>query len=697
MRHMLFQELSQSDPSEPLLDETFNEDCRTGRVLGTRSSDGWLRLGVDRERRIGIDHGALRFQPVIRPGWGRQGIAYGPFTRRAGLCLAVAITNGHNTSQSSSISEGILRRLWRWVRGPGADPIPKRLRALLLGPRKKGLLRRFINWLRLSPRFYGFQDMDENLAIGWFASPAPTDPRNEGCGFVVHAALGLNGELWARSGSRNIRCFPKLRNVRVYYFVVLRDRGAIYYAAAGPDAAMLPAMPMMRPIAVDSHDEQHRLYAGVHQAVLGQVGFRVDTRVHGLRVCLLPDLAEQAPGQVSDTMVGEGPLSVSSLNWRVLRGNIRRTGRGAAVDCGEALAVVDGLTETGLIHVMLATTEAAGEAGLIWRFLDMQNYWALELSARGAVLVRYDEGKRRVLALDSDHVLVPGSTVPVQISDAAGQVGCSLGGVLLFGGWVDAVEDSAPAGVGVWMRGGTGTTLRNFECHPRAVPVPEELRFPEPWRRFGTEVLCSDDFFGPAGELDGRMPALGSGRWARYIGRGVLDVAAPQGAKVRASLATPNPGRTFHILPWAHESFADIESVILPPGTARGQKEHCRCGLVLWQDEDNYLSFTAYLADEYDGASVALFTKRHGFEELYDAIWTMVDDKIVWGRPFRLRIACDGLRFVVVLDGETIMERSLVDLYPDDPPLKIRGVGLATNWEWGDDTGSAFQQFIARA
>ena len=117
---------------------------------------------------------------------------------------------------------------------------------------------------------------------------------------------------------------------------------------------------------------------------------------------------------------------------------------------------------------------------------------------------------------------------------------------------------------------------------------------------------------------------------------------------------------------------------------------------MFWQDKDNYLSFTAWLADEYQGASISVFTKRHGFEELYDAIWTMVADGISWGRPFDLRVSFDGNNFIVHLNGEPIMERSLTDIYCDDPPLRISQVGLATNWEWGDDTGSIFKAFAAR-
>ena len=135
---------------------------------------------------------------------------------------------------------------------------------------------------------------------------------------------------------------------------------------------------------------------------------------------------------------------------------------------------------------------------------------------------------------------------------------------------------------------------------------------------------------------------------------------------------------------------------VTPPGTARGEGHRCRVGLVFWQDKDNYLSITTWLDDVYEGASMSVFTKRWGFEELYDAVWTNVADKIVWGKLFRLRIAFDGEHFNIFIDGEPIMQRALSDLYPDDPPLAINRVGIALNWEWGTDTGSAINEFVAR-
>lgn len=693
MRDLPFQEFSPAASTEPLLVEAFQDDRRAGTVVGSRSPQGRLRLGVDRERRIAIDHGALRFQPLITPGWARQGIAYGPFRREAGLALAVAVTNGHNTSEVSSIEEGIARRLWRWIRGPGIDPIPRRLLALLLGPRRRGLVRRFRGWLRLTPRFYNLPACDENLAVGWFGSETPAEPAADGCGFVVHAALGDNGELWARHGGRCLPALRGLKNVRVYYIVILREHGAVCYAAAGPESATLPAMPMMRPIAVDPCNHRTDVYAGVHQSVLGQIGFRVDTRVHGIRVDRIPEIAVAGPGQVGDVLTGSG--GIGAPGWEVLRGAARRTGRGAVCNGSEALAVLDRPQETGLIHAMIEVTGTAGGVGIVWRVVDARNYWALELDGDAARLVRYEDGARELVAVDTGRSLQSRAACSVQVTDAAGQVGCYLDGERLFGRWIDAPADERPARAGFWLAGEEEAALRDFECHPRVVPVPAQLQFPGPWRRFGSRVVLSDRFAGPAGPLHGRAPVTGPGRWQRLVGQGGLETGA-RGARVQASVAAPHPGRTFHALPWIDEGFADLESVILPPGSRRGEKEHCRSGLLFWQDAENYLSFSVYLSDEYEGASVALFTKRHGFEELYDAIWTMVGDSITWGRPFRLRITCDGNRFVVFLDGEAVMERALSDLYPEDPPLRIRAVGLATNWEWGDDTGSTFQEFVAR-
>ena len=64
--------------------------------------------------------------------------------------------------------------------------------------------------------------------------------------------------------------------------------------------------------------------------------------------------------------------------------------------------------------------------------------------------------------------------------------------------------------------------------------------------------------------------------------------------------------------------------------------------------------------------------------------------------PYRLRVCSDGARFVCWLDGEPVVARALADYRASAPPLRIEGVGLVANWEWGDDTGTRFSSFEAR-
>ena len=162
------------------------------------------------------------------------------------------------------------------------------------------------------------------------------------------------------------------------------------------------------------------------------------------------------------------------------------------------------------------------------------------------------------------------------------------------------------------------------------------------------------------------------------------------------SVAAPLPGRTLYTIAWDDPDFAELEVTLTPPGTSRGQSEHGTAGFCLWQDDGHHLLVNTWLDDCYGGASLSSFPTIGGFEDLYDAIWTNVGDRIAWGRPLRLRLACDGLRYLVHIDDEPVLYRSLADIYPGCRPLRIRRVGLLGNWEWGADTGTAFADFAAR-
>lgn len=684
---------------KPLIVDMFSDDRPAGTVIGTAEIPGAVRLGCDIERQIAIDHGALRFQPLITPGWGRQGIAYGPFPRMNGLTLAVSITNGHNTSQGGIIPEHIVKRIWRWAVGPDVDPWPTRLAAWIRGPRKKGTFRRFLWWMRSTSKTYNLPNFNENLAVGWFTSEAPRDPLVDGCGIIMHAAEGENGELWARIGSRCLSAFRQVKNLQIFYIVALRERGAVYYAAAIEGAHALAGFPMLRPIAIDPFNTDKTLYAGIHQCVLGQIGFRVDTRIHGVHIGQIPEFTRPfGTAHAGDSLTGQGELKSKAPlggTWHILGGRIARTERGAVAD-GKALAILDPGAPSGLVHALFETTDIPTASGLIWRVRDSGNFWLLKLSDNGCFLVRVENGAEIAVAYDETHGIGQKMTHSVQILDAHNQIGCYLDGERLFDCWFDDRTLEEATGVGLWFGETSGAQFRDFEAHPREAPMPATVRFDPPWSRQGTRAAYADDFAGTAGDLAGRRTLRGEGTWEKTLGAGNIHVDGLGSARVRATLEKPNPGRTFYTLPWSRSDFADLEVTITPPGNRRGQQHCCRCGLVFWQDKDNYLSFTAYLDDNYKGSSIALFTKRHGFEELYDAIWTMIWDQIDWGQPFCLRIAFDGEHFIVFVDGEPVMQRRLTDLYPDDPPLRIMRVGLAVNWEWGNDTGSTFEAFTAR-
>ncbi|MBZ9677680.1 oxidoreductase [Mesorhizobium sp. ES1-1] len=667
--------------------DDFGDDRARGTVIGTPATKGGIRHGCDVERQIAIDHGALRFQPLVRPGWGRQGIAYGPFQREAGLVLVVSLTNGHNTSQASPLPDDIARRFYRWLRGPGIDPWPSRLLALLRSPRKSLTARRFLWWALSTSRTYRGPNINENLAVGWFSSEAPINPLGDGCCFVVHAAEGENGELWARVGKRCLSAFRRLNNIHTYYVVALREQGAVYYAAADQASFGVAAFPMMRPIAVDPFNKDEKLFAGVHQAALGQIGFRVDTRVEAVHIGTIPRFATTFGSAHAADAFNEGlPRRSAAIGgpWR------------SWPDGADDISIVDPGRPSGLIHALLQIDKASGAGGLVWRFGDIGNYWLLKLSALGCSLVTRRSGEDVAIASNTEHGLREGVTHSVQILDFGGRVTCFLDGFRLFEAHAGVVAAETATGAGTWKTAESEIRWRSFEAHPSEVPVPSMAPLREHPQLLGTCLSYADSFAGIAGELEQRTTDFGDGQWTRTLGAGVIDLDGRGGACVRASVDRPNPGRTFYSLPWDLPGFSDLEVSILPPGERRGQDQRSRAGLLFWQDRDNYVCVTTWLDDVYPGASISVFIKRLGFEELYDAVWTNVADKVIWGKPFRMRVAFDGNRFEIFIDDEPVMQRSLTDIYPNDPALQIMRVGLAVNWEWGDDTGSVFTSFKAR-
>lgn len=697
--------------------DKYSDDQSAGKVIGTRSSDGTARQGIDIEGLIAIDNGALRIRPLTEPGWGRAGIAYGPYARTNGLAFAIFLVNGHNTSQfeTKQIPEGIVRRFVRWLRSAGPDNPIQRLFRWTRNGRKKKTLQRFKHWLHSNRNSSLMPVIDENLALGWFASAVPADPLAEGNSFVMHAAGPDNGELWVRVGTNPLPVIKGVQNVPIYYVVILREKGAAYYAASLPNAHGLVAYPNMRPIAIDPFNDNEQVYAALYQSVLGQIGFWVDTRVYGAIVTQIPELATwYGTAHAADQLSGNGQLDGSKAEalkgqggvWTVYEGGYQRTAKGVKPLAMDNLAVLEPSLPSGLISMMIEAGDSSPSpetgTGILWRVQDKNNLWHFLVGYDKCALYLREEGKWECVASQNSH-LRPNSVNSLQLLDDGQRFSLYLNGKLLFGQSFSETRLQAATAVGIriFTQPSQATNnnelyIRSFEAHPRSVPIPPQLDLGEPWIARGKQVIVADNFEGTAQELTGRITTIDDKVWQKNIGRGLFELTGKGAVKVRASAQSPNPGRTAYTIGWESPNLADVEVNITAPGSKRGEGEKGRGGLIFWQDADNYIIISTWLDDHYGGASISSFFYLNGLEELYDAVWTNVGRRVYWGIPYKLRVVFDGLNYTAYVNDEPVLYRALTDVYPDSKRLSIKRVGIVANWEWGNDTGSLFNDFVAK-
>ncbi|MBX3376951.1 MAG: hypothetical protein KF678_08110 [Phycisphaeraceae bacterium] len=682
-----------------LLDDTFSDPRSRGSVVGSPVLDarGGMRLGVDVERVMSIDHGKLRIEPLARPGWGRAGIAYGPYQRVAGLALAVKIDNGHNMSQTCQLRSWI-RQTVRWFRGSETDPPYVRLLRWVGHRPRMTFARKLHRWYESRTRSRPLPTIRENLAVGFFPSPAPTDPLPTGNGLGVHASeVHDNGELWAGVRDRCVSACTSLQNLTMYYIVVLREQGAVYYAASLPGAHAVGGYPEMRPVAVDPFNVDRELYAGVHQAVLGEIGFTMDTRVHGVRVA---DLGESFhTGHAADGLLGEGPLEGSPAaiggSWR--GEGFERTAAGVRAVGPSAIAWIETGLPSGLTHVMITPAAASRPPGVAFRMKDRNNLWAFFADDLGSRLAVCLAGEWKTIA-EGGPPLVAGRPSSVQVLDDGKEFTISVDGVMAFGKRIADLRLGAETRAGLIGQAADGESrLRDFEAHPRQVPMPTVLDMGPPWKAEGTQIRVRDLFTGPNSDLARHETTYGGREWRHDIGRGTFEITGNGSARVNASIGVPSPGRTVYTIPWDEPDFADVDVEMTPPGTRRGETHRGRSGFVFWQDRLNYFMINLWLHDNLETTSISTFFCINGFDDLYDAIWTCTGPvRMTWGVPFRLRAVFDGDNFLIRVNGEPVLYRSLSDVYPREPRMKINRVGLLANWEWGTDTGTVFRDFIVR-
>jgi hypothetical protein len=682
-------------PTTPMLD-LFADPRSPGDVIGSRSTNGQVRHGVDRDRLISIDHGALRIGHVRRMGWGRQGVSYGPYERADGLAFSALVLNGHNGSQTRvdyvRTPRSQLRHVGLGLLRHAIDLLPRRWIPKALDA-----------WVLKVLSHHHWPKISENLRVGWYpqrTSKTLTDSENE---FVVTACGVNNGDLCARVGQRLLPVVPGIQNVPYLYVTVLRERGAAHYIC-GPDKVRgVAAYPNLRPLAIDTVEKGTTVFAGFSQAVSGEVGWHIDTRVFGAQVAQVPRWSSwYGSAHGADMLTGRGALDGSSAQkggvWSNWRGGFLRSMAGVSSQHSESVAILHGKPATGLVHAVFEPSREGGSAGLVWRAQDEANYWAFVLSADGCRLICVIDGNEEVVALSDAARMLTGEQHALQVIDDGCLITAAVDGAAVF---ERAIEDGrlgdAPAFGLIASGSADAGYFSRFEAHPRMIPLPSALDLGPSWQAAGTRLRAADSFSGPVADLEGKPTAVGGKTWGRVFGPGVFVLTGCGGVRVDADAGRPNPGRTAYAIDWDDPDLADVEVEMIPPGTGPGQREMPRGGLVFWQDPDNYLLVSDYIEDSHVGKSVSSFFRRDGKEDLYEAVWSCVGNRIHWGVPHRFRIVFDGNRYAVHLNDELVLYRALTDVNSTAVPLKIRKIGLLANWEFGDDTGTIFQSFTARA
>ncbi len=671
--------------------DDFSDVRAPGCTLGTLSTSGALRLGVDRERCISVDNGALRFAPLLRDGWNRQGISYGPVEARAGFAFAVGLLNGHNASQAGHLEQPVVARLRTWLGAGGTHRVRERVVRFARYGQHGATLRQLRRWLARAPRIYRERSLDENLAIGLYRSASPGAPQDADLGFVMHAAGADNGDLWVRVMGRNLPVLTSVQNVPLLMVMVGRARSTTYYVASSEAARGLPRAPFMRPVAVTPHLAPRRAFPGIHQSVLGQAGFRVDTRVYGVRIDAWD--GERSMGLLlEDGLTEPKDASDTGASWQHVSGSFARKARGMCGNEAQSLMWRELPESAGLVHVVLDESGASAPA-LVFGEHDVESAFAVQVARGRAKLMQRFEGNWRLVAADICEQFHLGEAHSLLLVRDVDGVSAYLDGKRLF---ERPLPILAVRCVGVYDEHGSGGYLRALEVHPVAVPIPPDLNVPLPLVNPGDGEVLDERFSGIPGELEGRA-VTHDAVWRKDLGAARIVLGAPQrGATVTDARHLTSRGRTVYTLPWEHPEHADLAVLVKPPGQRRGDGEEGRAGVVFWQDPDNYVIVGTWLHDHYGGASVSSFYCLRGFEDVYDAVWTNVGGRIRWGVPYELRVAFDGERFTASVNGEAVLHRALSDVRVDFERLFVRRVGIVANWEWGNDTGSEFRRFVAR-
>lgn len=271
----------------PLVD-SFSDDQPGGGVIGTYTRTGHRRFGSDVEGVLSVDHGALRIKPLVRPGWGRAAIAYGPFLPRDGLVASIVLTNGRNGSDDLERWPSPVHWLAQHVRGTQSDPP---LRRAIDSPMFRGrdVLRRRVGAARYDASKDDARRSAANLAFGWSTSATPGAPESHPS-LVVRSTGPDNAELCV-GGSGRLQAVAPLAELPMRLALAFDGARMVHSWSVDDGSGHWPNLRMLGTSAVEG--DQPGWFV-LQQRVLGQVGWGMDTRLREVRIGQLDPMNESA-------------------------------------------------------------------------------------------------------------------------------------------------------------------------------------------------------------------------------------------------------------------------------------------------------------------------------------------------------------------------------------------------------------------
>ncbi len=641
--------------------DSFEGRVAPGRVIGSPADPGLgpaarsaVRMGADVEGVISVRNRALRFAPLVEPGWGRCGYSTEPLLLVPGTVARVGVMNAHPSSETLPL-EPLRTRLSVWVRGSGTDPLPRRIAGLVSGRRRETHRRRLRRWFRHHHDGHRRFPASINQLVGFFDASTIDGPRSAIAAIATRPLGPRNGGFSLAVGALDLRqqLVDGLANAPHELVFVVRD-DTVLLAASGLGGSGLAAAPDATPLGVVHRTLSGPVSLGVHQSVVSQHGFSIDTVVDRFELRHEARWADRFAGSSAGAVDVEG----------------RRT-----FELPQAAGLIDLCVD--VVDDREVSMTWPGKAG------------GVRTLVVGTTRVRLTVDGRAV-----ERPLAPASSRHLSVNELEGRLRIHVDGQTLIDVAVDApgpgslvVETTSSGRDAAPDTDALPSVVRRLEIFGREIDLGTVVG--RSWPSIGGEPEIFDDFTGPdSPDLEHRGGPI---PWARVLG------STPIGTRDgRATIRGPLTERTVYLTPWSDPRGADVEVLIEPPEAIPGVLPRCRGGLVAGTGPDDLIIVNGWIDQSYGGGSISSFVRLGGREEVFDAVWANVGSALAWDRPFRLRLITDGMRYRVLLDGRTVLARSLLDIYPWAEPLALRQVGIVANWEWGLDTGSRFRDFTGR-